>query len=572
MEEVMTGSAIRAPIAERWLIALVAVAYALLVLSMSGIFAFTSGMPYETGFPYMSESSSPLWRGFFYWNDSLRINTNTFYHLSYLLAEIFGVPGSFAPYQIVYAILWWARGFLVFLILRRLLPGCLLLCYAIGALVIVHASDGALLWVGQLNQFGYIFWMLLAFYVFIAAIRSATSSRTAFYILLAGVFEYMSLWSYEGQLFIILALPLLFLIFDNTASPRRRIVFAAWYLVPVVYVFLSVSRYFHSAARTYQASVVRTNFSARALISDLFFNVWASLSVWSWNRIASDIPRWHVILLAILAALTFISAGAVLLLRSSPEQPDRFRSIPRVTVASKVLLAGSLLLFLSFPVYLLLDSARSLWRTQILSGVGAAMVMGSAIGLLAVLIRHERLRRIFFLGLTAAIVFFGSYCAIQRGGSHRTRWLIHKHAMAEVVRAAPEVKPGTIFVLVNIPKKNDPFWISQWFDMALRLAYPGTPVAGTYFYDDHTPGRGANLILESAGWHWNHTFLEPLVDTAGLAQTIVIEYGANGFGKVLPVLPPYLCHGVCSAQLYHPEDRMAGSQPAPRASRRYGPF
>jgi hypothetical protein len=39
-----------------------------------------------------------------------------------------------------------------------------------GALVIVHSSDGALQWVGQMNQFGFIFWMLLAFYLLTRAV------------------------------------------------------------------------------------------------------------------------------------------------------------------------------------------------------------------------------------------------------------------------------------------------------------------------------------------------------------------------------------------------------------------
>lgn len=551
---------------------LVAFAYALLVLAMCGIFVF-NGMPYETSFPYMSETSSPAWRGFFYWDDSLRIHTNTFYHLSYLLAELFRVPGSFVPYQIVYAMLWWARGFLVFLILKRILSASWLFCYAIGALVIVHASDRALLWVGQLNQFGFIFWMLLACYVFVVDLRVAGTVRTVFYVLLAGLFEYMSLWSYESQLFIVLALPVLALLSEKSFTNRRRMIAAAWYVVPIVYIFLSASRYLHSSERTYQASVLRTNWSMQSLISDLFFNVWASLSVWSWNGIISDVPTWQLALLATLAALTFILAGGLLRIRYWPGEQDRVPSIPEASVALRVLFAGMLLLFLSFPVYLLLESARSLWRTQILSGLGAAMVLGACISLLAGRMRKEQSKRFVFFGLTAAIVFFGTYCAIRRGGAHRAFWLVHKQAMEEVIRAAPRVKPGTLFVLVNIPQKKDPFWVSQWFDVALRLAYPGTPVAGTYFFDDQTPAPGANLILESSQWHWNHSFyLQPLVETAGISQTIVVEYHADGSGRVLPTLPPYLCHGACDVSLYHPEERIVGMQPSPLAIRRYGPF
>ena len=42
----------------------------------------------------------------------------------------------------VYALLWWARGLLVFAILRKFLPECPSLRFCAGALTLVHSSDG----------------------------------------------------------------------------------------------------------------------------------------------------------------------------------------------------------------------------------------------------------------------------------------------------------------------------------------------------------------------------------------------------------------------------------------------
>ena len=131
--------------------ALAGLAYAAMILIMWGAFNPYSGLPYETGFPYGSENTT--WQeGFLYRPDPLRIHTNTFYQLSYLIGEALGVGGSYVPFQAVYAVLWWARGLLVFLILLRFLPECLSVCYAAGALVVTHASDGALQWVGQCSD------------------------------------------------------------------------------------------------------------------------------------------------------------------------------------------------------------------------------------------------------------------------------------------------------------------------------------------------------------------------------------------------------------------------------------
>jgi hypothetical protein len=122
---------------------LAAVVYAVIVAIMWAPSGLHSGMGYETGFSYSSMTNT-WWNGFLYTADPLRIHTNTFYHLSYLIARILGIDGSYEPFQVVYATLWWARGLLVFLILRRFFPRDTLLCYLAGSLVLVHASDRAL--------------------------------------------------------------------------------------------------------------------------------------------------------------------------------------------------------------------------------------------------------------------------------------------------------------------------------------------------------------------------------------------------------------------------------------------
>src|SRR5438128_5017358 len=153
-----------------------AVAYLLLVAIMWGPFNLYSGMPGETSFPYMSRTQGTF-GGFLYRYDPLRIHTNTFYHLSYVLGEILGIGGSYVPYQIVYAALWWARGCLMFLLVRRFVPQHQLVAYVAGALTIAHASDRSLQWIGQMNQFGFIFWMMLAFYTFTVGWESSSRLR-----------------------------------------------------------------------------------------------------------------------------------------------------------------------------------------------------------------------------------------------------------------------------------------------------------------------------------------------------------------------------------------------------------
>ena len=124
---------------------IVALAYLAIVLALWLPFNLHSGLPYETGFVYTSEIST-WWNGFLNGADYLRIYTSIFYQVAYLMGQLSGFAGSFVPFQITYAALWWARGFLVFLIGRRLLAAHDVFWYLAGALVLVHSSDGTTGW------------------------------------------------------------------------------------------------------------------------------------------------------------------------------------------------------------------------------------------------------------------------------------------------------------------------------------------------------------------------------------------------------------------------------------------
>jgi len=549
-----------------------ALAYLALVLVMWGPFGPSSGMPYETSFPYHSEVSS-AWDGFLYRADPLRIHTNTFYHLSYLIGEALGIGGSFVPFQVVYALLWWARAFLVFLIVRKFLPWALPLSYLLGTLVIVHASDRALQWVGQLNQFGYIFWMLLAFYMLIVSFQEASPRRSGLYLLLALVFEYMSLWSYESQLLIMLVLPLSLLLLRRNLSTQWLVVARSWYLVALVYLFATVKKYLLSGGQTYQESILRKDWSILSILGDWGFNMSASLRFWAWAHYTPwKVTEVKALVLAVLAVVVFLS-GAGIVSWSIPlrgHSPNSYR-LPRKT-SWAVMGVGLSLLALSFPAYLVLESARSLWRTQFLSGAGAALSLGSVIALTTEHLSQKWLRFTAFVLLGAVVVFFGSLSAVKKGGFHAWVWERHRLAVAQIIRAAPRIKSGAVIVMVNVPKNDDPFGHNMWYETALRLAYPGTLVAGGYFYDDGTPGNGNNLRLHLDKWLAEGISFPLLTQPTGIARTLIISYETHGSGRILPEIPDYLCHSRCALQLYRPVAVIEDGSPSPRAVRRYQPF
>ncbi len=403
----------------------------------------------------------------------------------------------------VYAVLWWARGFLVFLILRKFLPRSLSICYSAGALVVLHASDAALGWIGQMNQFGFIFWMVFAFYLLTSGAESANWALASLFAIAAGLCEYMSLWSYESQLPLLLVLPLCLLL--RWRSWRKlAFLYGAWYSILAIYIRLTILRYPNSAGHhTYQELVMRKDWSWRSLLADWLFNITASLEFWNWPRGDWKAPKSEAYLLALIAALVFIACGlAFMRLTRENRRPNPF--VESIWTWWTLLAVGFILVVLSFPVYLLLDSARGLWRTQFLSGIGASLVLAALAGLISHAFARQTAKIALFLTFGALVAFFGSASAIQKCARHRWIWERHRVAIKEILQVAPNVQPGAVIVLANVPKDNDPFGHDMWLDFASAVSVSRHSGSGSLFLRRRHawPGRwleGWGKLMD-AGW------------------------------------------------------------------------
>jgi hypothetical protein len=535
-----------------------------LVLVLWVPFGPRSGLGYETAFPYMSERQS-WWDGLFYAADPLRPYTSVFYQLSYLLGRVAGVTGSFVPYQIVYAALWLGRGVLTYEIVRRLLPRSGLLPFIAGTLVLVQASDGALNWVGQMNQFGMIFWLLLSVYFLVLAVTVESHRWAALWCVLSLVGVRLCLWSYESGLVIVLLAPAIVLIARRRSLTRIRIAYALLYYVPALYYTgLNVLRYANGDGSTYQESVVRSDVAAGQILSDLAFNVEASLRFWAWDDEPPATGSWPVLVGVIGAGIVIVGGLAIRRLQP-PDTPGPGR---RALVA--VGAVGLVLLVASFPAYLLLTSARSLWRTQFLSGIGFGIAVAAAICLAASILSGRRSRAAAAVVLTSIVAYFGAVAAYGVASFHYGIWDRHRDAVADVLEIAPRVEPNSVIVYTGVPRAADPFGDTMWFDMALKLAYPGVEVTGEYFYGDGGVAPGANLAYQRGRWIETGRGLPPSVQGATLSNTVFVSYSRDR--AQLLVKPPVRFRTAAAAGAYHPWRLIETPPPDERAIRRYGPI
>jgi hypothetical protein len=232
---------------------------------------------------------------------------------------------------------------------------------------------------------------------------------------------------------------------------------------------------------------------------------------------------------------------------------------------------GATLCALSFPAFLILNVSRSLWRTQLLSGFGAAIFFAAALCFVARL-RPLRGRAELLPALGAAvIVYCGAHTAIQLGAVRYWDWERHRQAIEQVLRLAPAVRPDTVVALVDVPHEADPFYEDMWFDTALRLAYPDVPVTGVYYYElGHGPGLNNPLVLDNGLWRRPDSEpFSPLVDDVPFANTIVIQYRNDGPFRLLHDVPPEIGDAAELAASYRPTDLIVSSVPSPLARRSY---
>ena len=573
MQPTTAPGATAGPAVKPWLIA--AAVYAVLVLLMWAPFGIDSRMPIETFFPYNSDTTSKL-DGFIYHADPMRIHTNTFYHLAHLLADWWGMDGAFVTYQIVYAFLWWGRSVLVFLTLLRFLPNRPLFCYSAGAVSAVHSADGALNWIGQMNQLGYLFWMVLAYLCLVRAYQSGSRWKWPLLLLAAMVFAHMSLWSYESQIFIMAALPLLLSLAPGAGWRRLLSVAGGWYAVLAAYTLLMIQRFASVAGSTYQVSVMRKEMSPAALLSDFAFNLQHSLSFWRWSDHVTEAALADAGQLAVWCAAwaaAVVCAGGWLVSRSSERcgQDAADAGWPRRFAAAAAV--GALLLALSFPAYLMLQFPRTLYRTQFLGGIGAALVLTGGCCLCARIIARRRYADLAFLALCVPIVFCGARAAVRLGAGHHHEWQCHRQVIAQVLAIAPRVEPGTLVVLVDVPKPpvGAPFFLNMWCDHAMRLAYPRVPVSGVYYNTDGTPAPDMNMRIDGNDWCWDGSGHPLLLQKTGVEHTVAISF-ASARARLLHELPACLGASPEASACYDPQRNIKAGPPSRKAVRRYGPI
>jgi hypothetical protein len=553
--------------------AFAAIAYLLVIVGLSSFFGIFNGFNGETGLIYPSDVHQAI--GGFLYGDPLRKFTSLFYHLSYVLGSAVGERGSFVPYQVVYAALWVLRSVLTYWLAKILMPHRPALALFTGLFAAMHTADGALNWIGQLNQFGFIFLMLLSFVALMLALESSSIISSAVMAAAAAGAAYLSLWSYESPLPVMLAFPIVAAILRRDLARRRLLWVFTVYLVPIVaFIGENTHRYLTDVGTgTYQVRVSRDSFSPLGLMSDLWLHLENSVIFWHWPHVyfqADRGPDYLIAFIPVMAAILILIPIAIYV-ESRSSRPFHIDMHLLLFVC-----LGIGLLIASYLVILVLQDNRSLWRTEFLPGFAAAWIMGAALYAFLALVPGTVLRAILATGVFATLGIFATRAGVNSALYFHELWERHRIIVSSIIADAPKVADGTLIFIRNIDPQNDPFGADMWLDLALRLAYPRTKVAGIYFFQDGSAAPDTSIDMTGGEPHLLSTGSETLFHSSAsipISHVMVFDYDPTT-GQAVPVAmgPISVGKSMLRAPRHDFCAAITDATPAAIAVRRYGPI
>jgi hypothetical protein len=236
--------------------------------------------------------------------------------------------------------------------------------------------------------------------------------------------------------------------------------------------------------------------------------------------------------------------------------------------AAKLIVLGVSLIILSFPVYVLLDNATNLWRTQMLSGPAVGIAFA---GLAALAKPNQPVVGGIGLLIAASFAVQGVRSSQDLALLHRFIWEKHRLVVANILRIAPQVRPDTFFILVNRGPEPLIFGHNLWFDMALRVAYPDQRVAGVYYDAPEKIAPGVQLHLDQSRVVAETPFAM-MFKTTNVDNMLALEASSDRTVSVLPRIPDWLPGYTGQDSDYVPRSVILPGKTDDRATRRYGPL
>lgn len=385
-------------------------------------------------------------------------------------------PDSFTGTTLVLMGILILKGFVAWLLLKKLSFQNEALAFAAAALFIVYPSDGGNLTARTANIHLGLLFCITALWLY----TLAWQKQSRWLLALALGAQIISLCIYEVGILMILAGPLLLLWLGERFSRKWLIYSAVWSIFPIVFtgviIAISLNEDSYIGTRLATADVEGTlgiPHIVANLISANFFRAWQDAATFTqWSQ-PHNIRAFLVTIL--------ILVPIIYLLRSRSVTEDW-----RVNMG--LVVGGVGFMGLGYAPYVLTENLNSAWRIYLYAAFGAALAAVALMNLFSA--SFKRGGHFIFVGL-ACLLLTGAiiYSFYMRGYYERLSALIDDF-LVDVVEVIPDVNtPATIILIDETqPSHTAEVWVactlmSDCFGSSLRYLYNNSDVDGVICSD-----------------------------------------------------------------------------------------
>lgn len=540
------------------------------IVSIYGPVFGKTGFWQESGMPWLSDTRG-VFEGFLYLEptigDPLRLLTAVPFHLGHLTSKLLGIGGSYLGYEIVFCLLWLARGLLVYTLVVLLFPKEVLLGLLCAFAAVAHAGDILMLKIAFMHQMATPVWSLVALVCLAGAWRTEPRAWQAVLALSSGLFTLLAVFAYEAAYPWLLAAPVLMFLIVRPAPELGVLTSFPLYLSAAAFTYQAVNRYLLEGGRgygSYQASTL-SGFEFRAYLEAFAAQTGHALFFWKWPG------NWDFLPPAVTIASGAIAVG-VLLLGTGLSLPrgDQQRSFKAAGLALGFGLLGTAA-GLGVTSMMMLKAP---WRTQMIAYPMAGITIGAATALIVLLLAQRRTFALAVVGLFgASLMATGAIRTEPLRRVAAAEWRMQRDAMSQVTTLIPDVRDGTLILLL-LPEDRrkidrNPFAdLNVWFDFPIRSAYPERTVAGALAFT----GTDFELLdweVREGRLAFSGKNVRPMFSSAGVDQLVILGMDDLGTIRILETLPSGLAL-LQRAEKYDPDSRIEGSAQSQQNLNRFG--
>jgi len=398
------------------------------------------------------------------------------WELAYLISG-----NSFVGAQLVLAFLLFAKGLLLFLILRGLRIADQATAFLVGVLFIIYPADEGTFLLRALGRHtGVFFYMLAVFFL----VLSLNKKNWLYYFMMT-VFEGTSLLIAEAGIPLMFFTPLIFLFWrDKFSNEKRKQITIIWYIVPLLYtVWILYGLFFVQNSLVYQKRRFADGFNdfsffiVNVFHSNLlayyrgFWTGWlASFRLLSMQREFIYISVAVMLVVCSMAWIVNYLTG-INVLNNNDNKPVRF-FFP--------LLFGLIIFGLGFFPYSVTDLRYDKWRVFYYSIIGSALIFGVVYFHLSRL--SLRWGKVIFMVLWAPTLFFATLSSLNQKNSFVDESYVEQKVLSTLIEQAPYIKPETEIVMIVDSAQDKPFPNNNVFSYAIHWLYQRGNLNGIICY------------------------------------------------------------------------------------------